>query len=133
MLMEVEEQAKTASEILLFVVDEKTRGVASMVEIGYLLGTRTITPVPGGPARAKRNTPPRPLSTVRLFAEAPRAIHERGDSSGRQRACCERRHDRARVSGVLVRRSWPRGGRGRERFHERLYDRGPAPVQTGDR
>lgn len=60
MLMEVEEQAKTASEILLFVVDEKTRGVASMVEIGYLLGTRTITPVHrrAGACEAQHAAPP---------------------------------------------------------------------------
>ena len=38
MLMEVEEQAKQSSSILLFVVDNLTRGIASMVEIGYMLG-----------------------------------------------------------------------------------------------
>ena len=44
MLMEVEEQAKHASEIILFVVNEKTRGVASMVEIGYMLGAVDACP-----------------------------------------------------------------------------------------
>lgn len=37
-LMEIEEQAKQAASVLLFVVDDKTRAVASMVEVAHLAG-----------------------------------------------------------------------------------------------
>ncbi len=37
-LIEIEEQAKTAATVLLFVVDKETRALSSMVEIGYLTG-----------------------------------------------------------------------------------------------
>lgn len=37
-LIEVEEQAKTTVTLLLFVIDNQTRAISSMVEIAYLAG-----------------------------------------------------------------------------------------------
>lgn len=37
-LIDIEEQAKTSAFLLLFVVDNKTRAISSMVEIAYLTG-----------------------------------------------------------------------------------------------
>ena len=37
-LIEIEEQAKCAASLLLFVVDSQTRAISSMVEVGYLIG-----------------------------------------------------------------------------------------------
>ena len=37
-LIEIEEQAKMAASMLLFVVDDRTRAVASMVEVAHLTG-----------------------------------------------------------------------------------------------
>lgn len=37
-LIEVEEQAKTTASLLLFVVDDQTRAISSMVEVAYLAG-----------------------------------------------------------------------------------------------
>ena len=37
-LIEVEEQAKMTASLLLFVVDNQTRAISSMVEIAYLAG-----------------------------------------------------------------------------------------------
>ncbi|XP_014661742.1 PREDICTED: uncharacterized protein LOC106804877 [Priapulus caudatus] len=39
-LLEVEDQAKEASEVLFFVVDNETRGVSSIIEISYYAGSR---------------------------------------------------------------------------------------------
>jgi len=44
--VELEDQAKESSEILFFVVDNQTRGIASMVELAYLAGAgRTLVAV----------------------------------------------------------------------------------------
>ncbi len=40
-LIEVEEQAKMAATLLLFVVDSQTRAISSMVEIAFLAGQQT--------------------------------------------------------------------------------------------
>ena len=37
-LIEIEEQAKMAASLLLFVVDDQTRAISSMVEVAYLAG-----------------------------------------------------------------------------------------------
>lgn len=37
-LIEVEEQAKTAATLLLFVIDNQTRAISSMVEVAFLAG-----------------------------------------------------------------------------------------------
>ena len=42
-MIEIEEQAKGEASLLLFVVDNQTRGVSSMVEIAYFAGEATLT------------------------------------------------------------------------------------------
>lgn len=41
-LIEVEEQAKTAATLLLFVIDNQTRAISSMVEVAYLAGQHLL-------------------------------------------------------------------------------------------
>jgi Ca2+-binding EF-hand superfamily protein len=44
--VELEDQAKESSEVLFFVIDNQTRGIASMVELAYLAGAgRTLVAV----------------------------------------------------------------------------------------
>lgn len=43
-LIEVEEQAKTAASLLLFVIDNQTRAISSMVEVAYLVGELPSVP-----------------------------------------------------------------------------------------
>ncbi len=38
-LVEIEERAKQNAQLLFFVIDDQTRGVASLVEISYLVAT----------------------------------------------------------------------------------------------